>query len=92
MAWWNKQSEEAELQRWDCAKEITAAEAANGTLPLGWYIYRDGYVWYGLKPNADNTALERSYHRSSPKELEEWGWVSLSPTQRAQRQAPPWTR
>lgn len=78
MAWWN--GKQKAQSPWDCAKEITKAQAQQEDLPLGWYIYRDGYVWYGLRPNTGNTALERSFHRNSPKELEEWLGIPIPET------------
>lgn len=85
MAWWN--GKQKAQPPWDCAKEITKAEAQQEGLPLGWYIYQDGYVWYGLRPNAGNAALERSFHRNSPKELEEWLGVPVPETSLSQAAA-----
>ena len=71
MAFWNTKSK-PQLPDWDMAKKITKAEAQNPALPLGWYIYKDGYIWYGLRPNEERTGLEQSYQKSNPKDLEEW--------------------
>lgn len=68
MGLWNKKP--AAPARWDCAREITKTEAESGTLPLGWYVYPDGYVWYGLRPG--NGSLERSGSCHDPKELTLW--------------------
>ncbi len=76
MAWWNNEKHK-ELSPWDCAKETTKDAAVRQELPLGWYIYQDGYVWIGLRPNANKTGLERSFHRSDPKELEDWLGVPI---------------
>lgn len=86
MAWWsNKQKP---LIPWDHAKEISKKEAEQSGLSLGWYVYQDGYVWYGLKPNAENTDLERSFHRSDPKELESWLGVPVPEKLRRAPEAP----
>lgn len=71
MAFWNTKSK-PQLPDWDMAKKITKAEAQNPALPLGWYIYKDGYIWYGLRPNEELTGLEQSYQTSNLKDLEEW--------------------
>ena len=71
MAFWNTKPK-PQLPDWDMAKNITKAEAQNPALPLGWYIYKDGYIWYGLRPNEERTGLEQSYQKSNPKDLEEW--------------------
>ena len=71
MVFWNTKSK-PQLPDWDMAKKITKAEAQNPALPLGWYIYKDGYIWYGLRPNEALTGLEQSYQKSNPKDLEEW--------------------
>ena len=71
MAFWNTKPK-PQLPDWDMAKKITKAEAQNPALPLGWYIYKDGYIWYGLRPNEERTGLEQSYQKSNPKDLEEW--------------------
>jgi len=70
MAWWNNKVKA--LAPWPLAKQITKADAERSDLPLGWYIYQDGYIWYALRPNPSGTFMERSFHRNSPKELEEW--------------------
>lgn len=73
MAFWNNKSKlPPQLDGWEVAKEISKAEAEKTDLPIGWYIYKDGYVWYGLRPNEAKNGMERSYHRSNPKELEGW--------------------
>ena len=71
MAFWNTKLK-SQLPDWDMAKKITKSEAQNPALPLGWYIYKDGYIWYGLRPNEALTGLEQSYQKSNPKDLEEW--------------------
>ncbi len=71
MAFWNNKPR-SQLPDWDMAKKITKAEAQNPALPLGWYIYKDQSIWYGLRPNEALTGLERSYQKSNPKDLEEW--------------------
>ena len=71
MAFWNNKPK-SQLPDWDMAKKITKAEAQNPALPLGWYIYKDQSIWYGLRPNEALTGLERSYQKSNPKDLEEW--------------------
>lgn len=71
MAFWNKPPI-PQLPEWDKAKKISKAEAQNPNLPLGWYIYKDEYTWYGLRPNAAGTGLERSYCKHSLEDLEEW--------------------
>ena len=71
MSFWNNKPR-SQLPDWDMAKKITKAEAQNPALPLGWYIYKDEYIWYGLRPNEARTGLERSCQESNPKELEEW--------------------
>lgn len=68
MGLWNKKSPVP--ARWDCAQEITKTEAESGTLPSGWYLYPDGYVWYGLRPG--DGGLERSGACNDPKELVPW--------------------
>lgn len=86
MAFWN--GKQKALSPWSCAKEITKTQAQQESLPLGWYIYQDGYVWYGLKPNADRTALERSFCRSSPNELSQWLGTSVPESSHAQAAEP----
>ena len=71
MAFWNNKPR-SQLPDWDMAKKITKTEAQNPALPLGWYIYKDQSIWYGLRPNEALTGLERSYQTSNPKDLEEW--------------------
>lgn len=71
MAFWNNKPK-SQLPDWDMAKKITKAEAQNPALPLGWYIYKDQSIWYGLRPNEALTGLEQSYQKSNPKDLEEW--------------------
>lgn len=71
MGLWGKKP--TEPVRWDCAREITKVEAESGTLPPGWYIYPDGYVWYGLRPG--NGGMERSGSCRDPKEL--IGWLGV---------------
>lgn len=68
MGLWNKKP--AVPPRWDCAREITKTEAESGVLPPGWYIYPDGYMWYGLRPG-DN-GMEHSCACHDPKELIPW--------------------
>lgn len=71
MSFWNNKPR-SQLPDWDMAKKITKTEAQNSALPLGWYIYKDQSIWYGLRPNEALTGLERSYQKSNPKDLEEW--------------------
>lgn len=71
MSFWNNKPR-SQLPDWDMAKKITKTEAQNPALPLGWYIYKDQSIWYGLRPNEALTGLERSYQTSNPKGLEEW--------------------
>lgn len=71
MSFWNNKPR-SQLPDWDMAKKITKTEAQNPALPLGWYIYKDQSIWYGLRPNEALTGLERSYQKSNPKDLEEW--------------------
>lgn len=80
MAWWDK-SKTAEKEKpkieipepWECAREITKDEAdRKDRLPLGWYFWKDGYVWYAMRPNPETGELERSFYKKEPQELEEW--------------------
>ena len=71
MAFWNNKPR-SQLPSWDMAKKITKTEAQNPGLPLGWYIYKEQSIWYGLRPNEALTGLEQSYQKSNPKDLEEW--------------------
>ncbi len=75
----------AEPVRWDCAREITKTEVESGTLPPGWYIYPDGYMWYGLRPGSGGMERSGSYH--DPKELRQWLGVPV-PEPRAASPAP----
>lgn len=68
MAWFEKKKPAP--ARWDCAREITKAEAENDKLPPGWYIYPDDDLWYGIRPGSGG--LERSSACHSPKELTQW--------------------
>ncbi len=71
MVFWNTKSK-PQLPDWDMAKKITKAEAQNPALPLGWYLYKDQSIWYGLRPNEALTGLERSRQENDPQKLEEW--------------------
>ena len=71
MSFWNNKPR-SQLPDWDMAKKITKTEAQNPALPLGWYIYKDQSLWYGLRPNEAHTGLEQSYQKNNPKDLEEW--------------------
>lgn len=86
MALWNRSQTGAnlakpkEIPKWDFAKEITKAEAQSDDLPLGWYYYPDGYIWYGLKPDENNEKLIRSYSQRTPQELVDWLGVPIEET------------
>lgn len=74
MNWWSNgkpKEKQPALTPWACAKRISKAEAEQ-PLPPGWYIYQDGYVWYGMRPNADQTGLEKSSFQNQPRDLEPW--------------------
>lgn len=87
MALWNRSqiatniAKPKEIQKWDFAKEVTKAEAQSDDLPLGWYYYQDGYIWYGLKPDENNEKLIRSYSQRTPQELVDWLGVPLQRTE-----------
>lgn len=86
MALWNRSqmatnlAKPKEIEKWDHAKEITKAEAQSDNLPLGWYYYPDGYIWYGLKPDDKNEKLIRSFSQRTPQELVEWLEVPIEET------------
>lgn len=86
MALWNRSqmatnlAKPKEIKKWDFAKEITKTEAQSDDLPLGWYYYPDGYIWYGLKPDENNEKQIRSYSQRTPQELVEWLGVPIEKT------------
>lgn len=81
MGFWNKEKKkEPELQPlvpWDHAKLLDRDAGYGQGLPLGWYLYKSGFVWYGLRPKEDQTGHECSSFKHDPKELEEWLGVPL---------------
>ena len=81
MGFWNKEKKkEPELQPlvpWEHAKLLDRDAGYGQGLPLGWYIYKSGFVWYGLRPKEDQTGHECSSFKHDPKELEEWLGVPL---------------
>lgn len=66
-----------ELPKWGQAKLITAAEAAPGNLPIGWYFWVQGEHYYALKPNSANTGLTASSGFTSVDQLRQWIEISL---------------
>lgn len=84
MALWNRSqttpNKPKEIEKWDFAKEITKVEAQSNNLPLGWYYYPDGYIWYALKPDEHNEKLIRSYSQRTPQELVDWLGVPIEET------------
>lgn len=88
MALWGKKNNPShptgpkeELTPWEHAKLAKKEEYERDMLSPGWYYYQDGYIWYGLKPNEDNTGLVRSnFHGNSPEELAQWLGVPVPPS------------
>lgn len=67
------------LPRWEHAKLIDQKESNSGNLPVGWYLWKDGYGYQGLKPNETNTGLVQSYHLYDTTKAREWLGVPLPP-------------
>lgn len=58
---------------WPYAREITPEQAnRKGELPLGWYFWQEGFIWYAMRPDPETGELERSWNKRDPKDLEEW--------------------
>lgn len=64
---------------WPYAKEITKKEADAKSVPIGWYIYQDGYMWRGLKPDPEGGFNRYSPSVHEPEQLEEWLGVPVRP-------------
>lgn len=67
------------LPKWEHAKLIAQQEGTSGNLPVGWYLWKDGYGYQGLKPNETNTDLVQSYHLYDTTKAREWLGVPLPP-------------
>ena len=79
MAFWsktNKTQPEAQvlppLPLWDKAKLITKDRARDPNLPLGWYLYQEDQLWYGMVPKGDQTGHIWSQPEHEPKDLEQF--------------------
>ena len=57
------------LPLWGKAKLITKDMACNPDLPLGWYLYQDENLWYGMVPKEDQTGHILSQPTHDPKDL-----------------------
>lgn len=95
-----KSKNKSGLTCWPNARQITAAESHTEGLPIGWYIYEEGFGYCGLRPNPqDQTVMERSswYHMHRVDQLVQWLGVPLPPqfrsedgsAQRLENDAPP---
>ena len=84
MALWNRgqpqPKSKKEIKVWEYAHKITKAEAQSDDLPLGWYYYQDGYIWYALKPDEKKEKLIRSFSQRTPQELVDWLGIPIEET------------
>ncbi len=77
MAFWSKTNKTQApalnpLPLWDSAKLITKDRARDPDLPLGWYLYQEDQLWYGMVPKGDQTGHIWSPPEHEPKDLEEF--------------------
>lgn len=85
MAFWTNR-QKLHLPDWDRAKCITKEEAQRKDLEIGWYFYKDGYVWYGLRPNAAGNGMERSFHQADPQSLQKWLGKSIPESEETKKE------
>ncbi len=98
MGFWNKgNKKEPEkkplppLPLWDQAKLITPEEAHKADLALGWYIYQEDQLWYGMMPKGDQTGHIFSTPEHTPKDLENWLGIPV-PEIAQEKKEPPLVR
>ena len=77
MAFWEREKEAKKVipKTQDCqeAKYIDAEMIKHmDCLTMGWYFYKQDYLWHGLRPNQDQTAFEKGYDFSSLRDLQKW--------------------
>ena len=96
MGFWNK-GYKKELERtplpplplWDQAKLITAKEAHSENLPLGWYVFKEDQLWYGMMPKGDQTGHIFSTPEHEPKDLEAWLGIPVPEIPVEKKEDPP---
>ena len=96
MGFWNKgNKKEPErtplppLPLWDQAKLITAEEAHSESLPLGWYVYQEDQLWYGMMPKGDQTGHVFSTPEHEPKDLGNWLGIPVPEIPAEKKEDPP---
>ena len=55
---------------WAQAKLISKDRAQDPNLPLGWYLYQEDQLWYGMVPKGDQSGHILSQPEHDPKALE----------------------
>ena len=95
MGFWNKGNKKEPEQKqlpplplWNQAKLIFAEEAHKEDLPLGWYIYREDQLWYGMMPKGDQTGHIFSTPEHEPKDLEKWLGIPVPEIPPEKKEAP----
>ena len=96
MGFWNKGTKkEPEVKQlpplplWDQAKLISTEEAHKENLPLGWYIYKEDRLWYGMMPKGDQTGHIFSTPEHEPKDLEKWLGIPVPEIPAEKKEEPP---
>ena len=96
MGFWNKgNKKEPErtplppLPLWDQAKLITAEKAHSEDLPLGWYVFKEDQLWYGMMPKGDQTGHVFSTPEHEPKDLETWLGIPVPEIPAEKKEEPP---
>lgn len=88
MAFWNKKTQQSKPQQepayaapiplWDHAKKITKDQWAEGSLPIGWYVYDEGYGYQAIRPHPDGTKSETAwFHMYNMDQISPWLGVPL---------------
>lgn len=77
MAFWDREKDlkqsENKLPLWEEARMLSSEVAAHpDILTLGWYFYKENYLWHGLKPNDTGDGFQKGYDFQTLRDLQQW--------------------
>lgn len=96
MAFWNKKTQQekqdqayvAPISRWPAAKKITKEQWLTGNLPIGWYVYDEGYGYQAIRPHPDGKNFESKWFQMYDRDqISPWLGVAL-PDESVQKATP----
>lgn len=84
MGFWNKKGDKSltsghqAIEPWPEAKKITKNDWESGTLPIGWYVFDEGYGFQAIRPRADGQSFDTAWFQMySIEQLVDWLGVKL---------------